>query len=176
MLCEIIDRIGFEVRWDFWNFKKIFKNIFFSKKCIIFGFGRCLLVFTGILVGLMYFWVLWVDIVGLCFEVDFWIIFVFKRCVQTLVLYSSQAGTAIFQYLYHGPNLTLGEIRYKMFSRKAVAGVIKPGTLPPTEGAAVQHSLRAYLQTRGCILLQPSCVNTRRPRATRFVSGAPLFC
>ena len=59
-----------------------------------------------------------------------------------------QAGTAIFQYLYHGPNLTLGEIRYKMFSRKAVAGVIKPETLPPTEGAAVQHSLCAYLQTR----------------------------
>ena len=69
-----------------------------------------------------------------------------------------QAGTAIFQYLYHGPNLTLGEIRYKMFSRKAVAGVIKPETLPPTVGSAVQHSLRAYLQTwtgffyRACLL------------------------
>ena len=56
-----------------------------------------------------------------------------------------QAGTAIFQYLYHGPNLTLGEIRYKMFSRKAVAEMVKPETLPPTEGAVVQHSLRAYL-------------------------------
>ena len=70
-----------------------------------------------------------------------------------------QAGTAIFQYLYHGPNLTLGEIRYKMFSRKAVAGVIKPETLPPTEGAAVQHSLRAYLQTRDWILLQSMSPN-----------------
>ena len=70
-----------------------------------------------------------------------------------------QAGTAIFQYLYHGPNLTLGEIRYKMFSRKAVAGVITPETLPPTEGAAVQHSLRTYLQTRDFILLQSMSLN-----------------
>ena len=70
-----------------------------------------------------------------------------------------QAGTAIFQYLYHEPNLTLGEIRYRMFSRKAVAGVIKPETLPPTEGAAVQHSLRAYLQTRNWILLQSMSLN-----------------
>ena len=56
-----------------------------------------------------------------------------------------QAGNAIFQYLYHGPNLILGKIRYKMFSRKAVAEMVKPETLPPTEGAAVQHSLHAYL-------------------------------
>ena len=42
-----------------------------------------------------------------------------------------QAGIAIFQYIYHGPDTTLGEICY-MFSRKAVAGVIKPETLPPT--------------------------------------------
>lgn len=64
-----------------------------------------------------------------------------------------QAGTAIFQYIYHGPDTTLGEIRY-MFSRKAVAGLIKPETLPPTEGTVAQHSLRAYLQTRNWFLLQ----------------------
>ena len=66
MLCEIIDRIGFEVGCDFWNFKNFFK-IFFSKKYVILRFGCCFLVFTGILVGLMYFWVLGVDIVDLCF-------------------------------------------------------------------------------------------------------------
>ena len=65
-----------------------------------------------------------------------------------------QAGTAIFKYIYHGRDITLGEIRYNMFSRKAAAGVIKPETLPPTEGAAAQHSLRAYLQTRDWIFLQ----------------------
>ena len=41
-----------------------------------------------------------------------------------------QAGTAIFKYIYHGRDTTLGEIRYNMFSRKAAAGVIKPETLP----------------------------------------------
>ena len=46
-----------------------------------------------------------------------------------------------------------------MFSRKAVAGVIKPETLPPTEGFTVQHSLRAYLQTRDWIRLQSTSLN-----------------
>jgi len=41
-----------------------------------------------------------------------------------------------------------------MFSKKAAAGVIKSETLPPTEGAAVQHSLRSYLPTRDWMLLQ----------------------
>lgn len=72
-----------------------------------------------------------------------------------------QAGTAIFQYIYHGPATTLSEIRYNMFSRKAAAGLIKPETLPPTEGAAAQHSLRAYLQTRDWILLQSMSLNPR---------------
>ena len=70
-----------------------------------------------------------------------------------------QAGTAIFKYIYHGRDITLGEIRYNMFSRKAAAGVIKPETLPPTEGAAAQHSLRAYLQTRDWIFLQSMSLN-----------------
>ena len=38
--------------------------------------------------------------------------------------------------------------------RKAAAGMIKPETLPPTEGAAAQHSLSAYLQTWDWMLLQ----------------------
>ena len=54
-----------------------------------------------------------------------------------------QAGIAIFQYIYHRPETTLWEIRY-MFSRKAVAGVIKPETLPPTKVAVAQHALCAY--------------------------------
>ncbi|KAK1897252.1 Chromosome-associated kinesin KIF4 [Dissostichus eleginoides] len=46
-----------------------------------------------------------------------------------------------------------------MFSWKAAAGLIKPETLPPTEGAAAQHSLRAYLQTQDWILLQSMSLN-----------------
>ena len=65
-----------------------------------------------------------------------------------------QAGTKIFQYIYHGPNTPLGEIRFNMFSKKAAAGLIKPESFPPTKGAAAQHSLRAFLQTRDWILLQ----------------------
>ncbi|KAK1906611.1 Chromosome-associated kinesin KIF4 [Dissostichus eleginoides] len=41
----------------------------------------------------------------------------------------------------------------------AAAGLIKPETLPPTEGAAAQHSLRAYLQTQDWILLQSMSLN-----------------
>ncbi|KAJ8418649.1 hypothetical protein AAFF_G00001480 [Aldrovandia affinis] len=55
-----------------------------------------------------------------------------------------RAGIAIFQHIY----------RYNMFSRKAAARLIKPETLPPTEGAAAQYSLHAYLQTRDWMLLQ----------------------
>ena len=58
-----------------------------------------------------------------------------------------QAGIAIFQYIYHGPDTTLGKIRYNMFSRKAAAGVINSETLPPTQGAVAQHALCTYLQT-----------------------------
>ena len=65
-----------------------------------------------------------------------------------------QAGVSIFQYIYYGLGTPLGELRFKLFSRKAAAGIIKPETLPPTEGAAAQHSLRAYLQSRDWILLQ----------------------
>ena len=60
-----------------------------------------------------------------------------------------QTGITIFQYIYHGPDTTLREIHYHMFSRKAAAGAIKPEILPPTKGAVAQHALRAYLQTPG---------------------------
>ena len=48
----------------------------------------------------------------------------------------------------------LAQTRFDLFSKKAAAGVIRPETLPPTEGAAAQHSLRAYLQTRDWLLLK----------------------
>ncbi len=63
-------------------------------------------------------------------------------------------GIAIFQYIYRALGTPLAEILYNMFLRKAAAGIIKPEILPPTEGAAAQHSLRAYLQTRDWMLLE----------------------
>ena len=50
MLCEIIDRIGFEVGGIFKNLKNFF-GIFYSKNCIIFGFGGCFLVYVVKFVG-----------------------------------------------------------------------------------------------------------------------------
>ena len=63
-----------------------------------------------------------------------------------------QLGTAIFQYIYYGSDTILGKIQCNLFLRKASAGVIKPKALPPTESAAAQHALCAYLQTRDWIL------------------------
>lgn len=55
-----------------------------------------------------------------------------------------KSGIEIFQYIYHALGTPLSSIRYNLFSRKAAAGLIKPETLPPTEGAAAQHSLSTY--------------------------------
>ena len=65
-----------------------------------------------------------------------------------------KSGISIFQHICHAPGTALAAIRYSMFSRKAAAGLIKPETLPPMEGAAAQHSLPAYLQTQDWMLLQ----------------------
>ncbi len=69
-----------------------------------------------------------------------------------------RSGVAMFQHIYQHQIPLWGMIWYNMFSRKGQLGwlsspgaarLIKPETLPPTEGAAAQHSLSAYLQTRG---------------------------
>ena len=81
-----------------------------------------------------------------------------RRCQKIIVVFDGYSRSPK-QYICNGPDSTLGDIRYKMFSRKAAAGVIKPETLPPTEGAAAQHSIRAYLQTRNWILPQSMSLN-----------------
>ncbi|MCP4491100.1 MAG: hypothetical protein GY820_27860 [Gammaproteobacteria bacterium] len=40
-------------------------------------------------------------------------------------------------------------------------GVFKPGKLPPTTGAAIQHALRAYLQYRDWLLLESQSADPR---------------
>ena len=85
-----------------------------------------------------------------------------------------QAGTAIFKYIYHGRDTTLGKIRYNMFYKKAAAGVMKPETLPSTEGATAPHSLRAYLQTRDWIFLQSMSLNPSDYGYTIGVHGYDL--
>ena len=91
-----------------------------------------------------------------------------------------ELGLAIFQCIYHAPGTNLGAIRYSMFSRKAAAGTIKPEALPPTEGAAAQHSLRAYLQTRDWLLLQSMSLDPTGQYElmvmSRFQLGLSLIC
>ena len=65
-----------------------------------------------------------------------------------------KAGILLFQFTYNAPGVTLAQTRYHMFSKKAAAGIISPEYLPPTEGAAAQHSLRTYLQTQDWLSLK----------------------
>jgi hypothetical protein len=65
-----------------------------------------------------------------------------------------RAGVAILQYIYLAPGTNFAAFRYSTLSSKAVAGVIKPETRPPTKGAAAQLSLRVYLQTRYWMFMQ----------------------
>ncbi|CAM4571711.1 unnamed protein product [Leuciscus chuanchicus] len=54
----------------------------------------------------------------------------------------------------HIPPEDFEDLRFDIISKLAAAGSIKPEKLPPTTGAAAQHFLRAYLQTRDRLLLQ----------------------
>ena len=47
VLCEIIDRIGFDLGWNFWNFKKFFKNIFFKNVHYFRLWGLFSVVYCG---------------------------------------------------------------------------------------------------------------------------------
>ncbi|CAL8314742.1 unnamed protein product [Boreogadus saida] len=65
-----------------------------------------------------------------------------------------KAGCELFKIILRGnPSEDLEDIRFDIFSKRAAAGSIQPEKLPPTTGAAAQHSLRAYLQTRYWLLL-----------------------
>lgn len=66
-----------------------------------------------------------------------------------------KAGSDIFKILFSGKlSANLEDLRFDIFSKRAATGIIKPEKLPPTTGAAMQHSLRAYLQTRDWLMLQ----------------------
>ena len=66
-----------------------------------------------------------------------------------------EAGCELFKNIFCGnPSEDLDDLRFAIFSKRAAAGNIKPEKLPPTTGAAAQHFLRAYLQTRDWLILQ----------------------
>ena len=65
-----------------------------------------------------------------------------------------EAGVALFRFIYHAGNQSLSKTRFTLFSRHAASGKLNPQSLPPTEGAAKQHALRAYLQLWDWITLE----------------------
>lgn len=66
----------------------------------------------------------------------------------------AHSGKILFQYIYGGLGTSLGDLRYTIFTKKAATGVIAPESLPPTDGSAVQHSLRSYIQTQDWVVLE----------------------
>ena len=73
-----------------------------------------------------------------------------------------KAGCDLFKLMFHGKSSKdLEDLRFDIFSKRAATGSIKPEKLPPTTGAAAQHSLRAYLQTRDWLMLQSPSLDAR---------------
>ena len=64
------------------------------------------------------------------------------------------AGVLIFQFIYNMPATSLSTQRLCRYNKQAKGGVIRPASLPSTNGSAIQHSLRAYLQIQDSILLK----------------------
>ena len=56
--------------------------------------------------------------------------------------------------IYNMPATSLSKQRLWRYNKQAKRGVIRPASLPPTNGSAIQHSLRAYLQIQDWILLK----------------------
>ena len=57
-----------------------------------------------------------------------------------------EAGIRLFRFIYNTGTQSLARARYTTFSKQAAAAKINPKSLPPTDGAAKQHALRAFLQ------------------------------
>ena len=72
-----------------------------------------------------------------------------------------RSGSDLFKILYVGETTkSLDQLRFKLFSKCATARYrLNPDRLPPTAGAAAQHSLRAYLQAQDWLLLQTPSLN-----------------
>ena len=58
------------------------------------------------------------------------------------------AGIYLFQLIYGDPKVSLAKHRYNKYYQMTATSKLRPEGLPPSEGAATQHVLRAYLQYR----------------------------
>ena len=65
-----------------------------------------------------------------------------------------EAGICIFQYLYGNKSHSLHKMRHERYCKAMAKGKMQPQSLPPTAGAAAQHSLRVYLQWHDWALMK----------------------
>ena len=65
-----------------------------------------------------------------------------------------RAGIEIFQYIYKSHGTPLSKIRLHRYNKQSKIGVIRPESLPLTDSAAAQHSLRTYLQLQDWLVLR----------------------
>ena len=65
-----------------------------------------------------------------------------------------EAGIEIIQFIYKSQVTPLSMLRVNKYNKQSKAGVLKPENLPPTDGAARQHSLQAYLRLQDWLVLQ----------------------
>lgn len=70
-----------------------------------------------------------------------------------------RAGIKIFQHIYHSLGTPLSTIRLNRYNKQSKVGVIRPEGLPPTDSAAGNHSLRAFLQLQDWLCLQSMSLN-----------------
>ena len=82
-------------------------------------------------------------------------------CDTTSIEDIGNAGILVFQFLYNMSATSLFIQRLCRYKKQAKGGVIRPASLPPTNGSAIQHSLRAYLQIQDWILLKSMSRNPR---------------
>ena len=64
------------------------------------------------------------------------------------------AGIEIVQFIYKSQGIPLLTQRVTQYNKQSKTGVLRPESLPPTDGAAAQHSLRAYLQLQDWLVLK----------------------
>ena len=64
------------------------------------------------------------------------------------------AGIELFQYIYNAHGTPLSTLRVNRYNKQSKAGVLRPEKLPPTDGSAMQHALRTYLQLHDWIFLK----------------------
>ena len=65
-----------------------------------------------------------------------------------------KAGIEIIQFIYKSQGTSLTNLRLNQYNKQLKVGVIRPESLPPTDGTAEQHSLRTYLQLQDWLILK----------------------